>query len=53
MKTRLAGAENLNLDKEEVLKALEQMGEPAAVRGETFTLEKFAMLSNCLYKVKQ
>ena len=38
----------LGLTKEQVLAALEEMGEKETVRGETFTLEKFATLSNIL-----
>lgn len=44
----LSNAPGLNLSKEQVLEALEQMGLPATVRGETFTLEQFARLSNLL-----
>lgn len=40
----------LGLTKEEILDALIQMGEKETVRGETFTLEKFALLSNILKK---
>lgn len=40
----------LSLTKEEILDALMQMGEKETVRGETFTLEKFASLSNILKK---
>ncbi len=44
----LSNAPGLNLSKKQVLEALEQMGLPATVRGETFTLEQFARLSNLL-----
>lgn len=44
----LGNAAGLNVTKEQVLSALEQMGLPATVRGETFTLEQFAQLSNLL-----
>ncbi len=44
----LAGAPNLNLDKDKVLDALEKMGFPAAVRGETLSVEQFAALSDYL-----
>ena len=35
--------------KDRIREALEQMGKPETVRGETFTLEEFATLSNLLY----
>lgn len=38
----------LNLSKEQVVGALEQMGLPATVRGEKLTLEEFAKLSDLL-----
>jgi len=41
---------NLGVTKEEIVAALRQMGERENVRGETFTLEKFATLSNILKK---
>ncbi len=44
----LANAAGLNLSKEQVLAALEEMGQSATVRGEAFTLEQFAVLSNLL-----
>lgn len=44
----LVNAANLNISKEQVLRALEKMGLPAAIRGETLTLEQFAELSNLL-----
>lgn len=44
----LVNAANLNISKEQVTQALEKMGLPAAVRGETLTLEQFAELSNLL-----
>ncbi len=46
----LTNAAGLQVTKEEVLEALEAMGLPATVRGETFTLEQFATLSNLLTK---
>ena len=46
----LSNASGLNLTKEEVTDALEKMGLPATVRGETFTLEQFARLGSLLYK---
>lgn len=44
----LANAQQWNLPKERVVSALQEMGLPAAVRGETFTLQQFADLSNRL-----
>ncbi len=44
----LGNAAGLNVSKEQVLQALETMGLPATVRGETFTLEQFARLSDLL-----
>lgn len=44
----LTNASELQVTKEQVLAALEEMGLPATVRGETFTLEQFALLSNLL-----
>lgn len=44
----LCNAGGLNIQKEEVLQVLEKMGLPATIRGETFTLEQFAELSNLL-----
>jgi len=44
----LVNAANLNISKEQITQALEKMGLPAAVRGETLTLEQFAKLSNLL-----
>ncbi len=46
----LGNASELNVTKEEVLTALEKMGVSATVRGETFTLEQFAELTNILTK---
>ena len=46
----LSNASGLNLTKEEVTDALEKMGLPATIRGETFTLEQFARLGSLLYK---
>lgn len=46
----LCNASGLNLSKEEVGEALERMGLPATIRGETFTLEQFARLGSLLYK---
>lgn len=44
----LNNAEGLNVSKERVAEVLEEMGLSATVRGETFTLEQFARLSNLL-----
>ena len=44
----LSNAAELQVSKEQVLSALETMGLPATVRGETFTLEQFAELSKLL-----
>lgn len=44
----LSNAAGLGLTKERVTGVLEQMGLPAAVRGEALTLEQFAQLSNLL-----
>ncbi|WP_455616857.1 16S rRNA (adenine(1518)-N(6)/adenine(1519)-N(6))-dimethyltransferase RsmA [Eisenbergiella sp.] len=48
----LSNASGLNLSKAQITEALEQMGLPANVRGETFTLEQFARLSVLLYRGK-
>ncbi len=44
----LGNAPELGLSKEKVAAALEQLGYSPTVRGETFTLEEFAKLSNLL-----
>lgn len=44
----LCNAAELQLSKEQVARALEEMKLPPAVRGETLTLEQFAELSNLL-----
>ncbi len=44
----LGNAAGLNVSKEQVTQALEQMGLSATVRGETFTLKQFAQLSDLL-----
>jgi len=46
----LGNAAGLAVTKEQVAEALEKMGLPATVRGETFTLEQFATLSDLLTK---
>ncbi len=45
----LGNASNLQISKEQVAQALEQMGLPTTVRGEALTLEEFAELSNLLF----
>lgn len=49
----LSNAGNLKVDRHQVEDTLAQMGLPASVRGETFTLKQFAELSNRLYALKQ
>ncbi len=44
----LGNAAGLNLKKERVLSALEEMGLPPAIRGETLTLREFAALTDLL-----
>ena len=44
----LANAPGLNVSKERVAQALEQLGLSATIRGEALTLEQFAQLSNVL-----
>ena len=54
-KTLVNGLKNspeLDFSKEEITEALESMGLPATVRGETLTLEEFAKLSDLLKKEK-
>lgn len=46
----IGNAPNLNISKEMVAEVLDEMGESATVRGETFTLEKFAEFSNEILK---
>ena len=46
----LTNAAELNLSKEKVQAALEELGLPATVRGEALTLEQFAELTNVLEK---
>lgn len=45
----LNNAPDISCTKEEIVLALENMGLPANVRGETLSLEQFARLSNLLY----
>lgn len=45
----LTNAANLNVSKEAVLRALEEMKLSSAIRGETLTLQQFAELSNRLF----
>ena len=44
----LSNAPELNLNKEKITQALQEMGLPATIRGEALTLEQFAQLSNIL-----
>ena len=44
----ISNASDLSFSKEQITKALERMGKVATVRGETFGLEEFAALANCL-----
>ena len=44
----LTNASFLQVGKDEILQALDQMEQPASVRGETFSLEQFARLTNLL-----
>ena len=46
----IGNAPNLNITKDMVAEVLSEMGESATVRGETFTLEKFAEFSNKISK---
>ena len=46
----IGNAPNLNISKEMVAEVLSEMGESATVRGETFTLEKFAEFTNKISK---
>ena len=45
----LHNSPQISKTKEEILRALEQMGLPQTVRGEALTLEQFAALTNLLY----
>lgn len=49
----LANAGSLGLGRGQVESVLEEMGAPKTIRGETFTLERFAELSNRLLQVKR
>ncbi len=46
----IGNAPNLNISKEMVADVLEEMGESATVRGETFDLSKFAEFSNKIFQ---
>ena len=48
LKNGLNNPSKLNVNKEQVVAALEKMGLPATVRGEALSLEQFATLSNLL-----
>lgn len=45
----LVNASELQISREHIVRALEEMGLPATVRGETLTLEQFAGLCNLLF----
>lgn len=47
----LNNSPEISADKEEIAQAIESLGLPANVRGETLTLEQFARLSDCLTKI--
>lgn len=49
----IGNAAQLNYTKEQVQKALERMGVSTTVRGETFTLEEFARLSDTLEQIAE
>jgi len=49
LQNALHNSPDLNLEKEDVVRALGEMGLPPAVRGEKLTLEEFARLSDLLY----
>lgn len=51
MVNSLSNAAYLKLNREQVLKALLRMGKPETVRGETFTLEEFAEITNILKNI--
>ena len=46
----LNNAPDIQVSKEDIAKALEELGVGASIRGETLTLEQFARLSNILKK---
>lgn len=46
----LNNAPDIQVSKEDIAKALEELGVEASIRGETLTLEQFAQLSNILKK---
>ena len=46
----LNNAPDIQVSKEDIAKALEELGVGASIRGETLTLEQFAQLSNILKK---
>lgn len=47
----LNNAPDIQVSKEDIAKALEELGVGAGIRGETLTLEQFARLSNILKKI--
>ncbi len=50
MVNSLSNAPELGIGKETIVRVLEEMGETPTVRGETFTLEKFAEFTNRVYE---
>ena len=46
----LNNAPDIQVSKEDIAKAIEELGVGASIRGETLTLEQFARLSNILKK---
>lgn len=53
LQNSINNAQNLNFTKEQVAAAIAELGLPAAVRGETLTLEQFAQLANTLIENKK
>lgn len=49
MVNSLSNAPELSIEKERIARTLEEMGESPTVRGETFTLHKFAEFTNRIY----
>ncbi len=47
----LSNAGNLHFTKDQIQRAILELGEPAAVRGETLTLEQFARLTDILKQI--
>ena len=53
LQNSINNAQNLNFTKEQVAAAIADLGLPAAVRGESLTLEQFAQLANTLIENKK